>query len=108
MINIFIWSAVVYKCEHFHGDAAISPKPVGQRRRCPSPLAACARHHSVHSRLHSIVQEPRHTCRLYCISSHCTQSSVSCQSTTTAPIFPHQSPCVGQNLSSRSRRSGSH
>lgn len=33
MMNIFIWSAVVCKCEHFHGDAAISPKPVGQRRR---------------------------------------------------------------------------
>lgn len=90
MINIFIWSAVVYKCEHFHGDAAacraaqtlsITAGGVRQPSQRPQPTAQ---------------QEPRHTCRLYCISSHCTQSSVSC--TTAAPIFPHQFSCVGQNL----------
>lgn len=65
-------------------------QPVGQHRRCPSAYA------SEHSRLHSISgSQPRHTCRRYGISSRRTQSSVSGQNTTTAPIFPHQSPPRG-------------
>lgn len=80
-----------------------TPQPVGQRRRCPSPPAAHAGHPSVHRRPHSIVQEPRHTCRLDWISSHCTQSSESCQQ---HPSFLTSSPVWGKISVSRSRRSG--
>lgn len=101
MIDIFTWSAVVYKCEHFHRERRNLTEACRATRSCPSQQQQGS--HS--SRLHSTLQEPTHRRRLYCISPECTQTSVSCQHTPPTPPFrPHQFLCVGENLVSRSRR----